>query len=579
MKLRTLICCSLVGSVVLMTVRVHAQSASSIPHLEKRGAVTQLIVDGKPHLALAGELGNNTASTLENVRPYWSGLASNNLNTVLVGVSWSWIEPEEGKFDFTVLDGVIEDARRHDLRLVLLWFASWKNGTSSYCPAWVKSDFERFPIARDKDGKGREILSTFSDANGAADARAFAALMRRVRQVDERRHTVIMIQVQNEVGVLGDSRDRCPAANEAFAKPVPKELMDYLQKNKETLLPEFRKVWEAAGFKTAGTWEDVLGTGTAADEVFMAWNYARYIDRIAEAGKKEYPLPMFVNAWIVQPQDTQPGDYPSGGPQDHMHDVWRAGAPHIDVLAPDIYLSNFAEIAARYSRSGNPLFIPETRADPASLFYAVGHLNAMMFSPFGIERQTDPESLFARSYGVLKQLAPLILANQGKRTMESVVVETNSPAQKLSLGNYTFNISMARGFRGGPPPTAGAAGGGRGAGAAAQGQTTQTPTPGAGGGFGQAQAPTRGFGIFIQVGPDDYWVAGSGLSITAEANSQDTPLASLASVEEGTFRDGRWVVGRRLAGDDTGQGGAARASLRLPANRVGILRVKLYRYR
>jgi hypothetical protein len=565
-------CGSILGALVLMAAPAQAQTGPAIPHLEKRGTVTQLIVDGKPYLALAGELGNNTASTIENVRPYWSNLASNNLNTALVGVGWSWIEPQEGKFDFKVVDGLIEAARQHDLRLMLLWFASWKNGTSSYCPAWVKKDFERFPIARDKDGKGREILSTLSEANWNADARAFAALMRHVRQVDGRKHTVIMIQVENEVGLLGDSRDRCPAANDAFAKLVPKELMDYLQQHKDALLPEFRKIWEAAGFKSSGTWEDVFGAGTQADEIFMAWHYARYLDRVAEAGKKYYALPMYVNAWIVQPQDTQPGDYPSGGPQDHMHDIWRAGAPHIDVLAPDIYLSNFAEIAARYSRSGNPLFIPETRADPANLFLAVGHLNAMMFSPFGIERQSDADSLLARSYGALSQLAPLILANQGKATMESVVLDTNSPAQKLSLGNYTLNITMARGRRGGTPPTAAApaavGGGGRGGGAA-----------GAGGGFGQAQAPTRGFGIFIVVGPDDYWVAGSGLSINADANATETPLASLASVEEGTFKDGRWVVERHLAGDDTGQGGGQRAVLRLPTDRVSILRVKYYRYR
>jgi hypothetical protein len=532
--------------------RAQAPSAAPVPRLEKRGAVTQLMVDGKPFLALAGELGNNTSSTLENMEPYWSALAKANLNTVLAAVAWSWIEPEEGKFDFSLVDGLIQAARSHHLRLVFLWFGSWKNGTSSYVPAWVKRDFERFPLARDKDGKGREILSTLSDTNRDADARAFAALMRHIREVDSQARTVIMIQVENEVGVLGDSRDRCAEANEAFAKPAPQELMDYLQKHKDTLLPEFRKVWEATGFKTSGTWDEVFGQGTAADEIFMAWNYARYLGRVAEAGKKEYPLPMYVNAWIVQPQDKRPGDYPSGGPVDHMHDIWRAGAPQIDMLSPDIYLPNFAELCARYSRNGNPLFIPETRADAANLFYAVGHFNAMGFSPFGIERQTDSESPLARSYGTLSQLAPLILAHQGKGTMESVIVEANGPAQKVPVGSYTFNVSMAR--RTGPPP----------------------PMPAAG---APPQPPARGYGIFIAVGPDEYWVSGSGLSATVEPNTPGPPLASLASVEEGTFTNGRWVIGRRLAGDDTGQGGEARASLRLAANRVGILHVRVYRYR
>ncbi|MGC9970505.1 MAG: DUF5597 domain-containing protein [Bryobacteraceae bacterium] len=553
MRLRTLCCCAALCGLTSIPVRSQTQT-KPVPHLEKRGAATQLIVDGKPFLVLAGELGNNTSSTLENMKPIWPALVEINLNTVLAAVAWSWIEPEEGQFDFSLVDGLIQDARRNNLRLVLLWFGSWKNGTSSYCPAWVKRDFERFPLVRDKDGKGREILSTFSEASVNADARAFAALMRRVRQVDSQERTAIMIQVQNEVGVLGDSRDRCPAANAAFAKPVPQELMDYLEKHKDALLPEFRGVWKAGGFKTSGTWEEVFGKGEAVDEIFMAWHYARYVNRVAEAGKKEYPLPMFVNAWLVQPRDKQPGDYPSGGPVDHTHDVWRAGAPRIDILAPDIYLPEFGEICARYRRGENPMLIPETRADAANLFRAVGRYNAIGFSPFGIERQPDPEGLFAKSYAVLSQLTPLILANQGKGTMDAAVAGANDPAQKVSLGGYTFSVSMGRGRWGvlpaAPPPAAGA-----------------------------PQPPPRGFAIFIWVGPDEYWVAGSGIVATVEPITPGPPLASLASVEEGTFADGRWVIGRRLAGDDTGQGGEARASLRLPATRVSILHVKLYRYR
>ena len=178
------------------------------------------------------------------------------------------------------------------------------------------------------------ILSTLAPASRDADARAFAALMRHVREVDGQQHTVIGIQVENECGVLGDSRDRSPAANEAFAGPVPQPLTAYLQQHKETLIPEFRKVWEAAGGKTAGTWEEVFGKGLETDEIFMAWNYAQYVGRVAAAGKAEYPIPMYVNAWLVQRTGEKPGSYPSGGPVAQVHDLWRAGAPQIDFLAP-----------------------------------------------------------------------------------------------------------------------------------------------------------------------------------------------------------------------------------------------------
>ena len=119
----------------------------SIPHLEKRGAVTQLIVDDKPFLALAGELHNSSSSSRQYMRPIWPRLARMNLNTVLAVVTWELIEPEEGKFDFTLVDGMIEDARRFNMRLVFLWFGSWKNGESSYPPYWVKTDGKRFPLA------------------------------------------------------------------------------------------------------------------------------------------------------------------------------------------------------------------------------------------------------------------------------------------------------------------------------------------------------------------------------------------------------------------------------------------------
>ena len=553
-----------------VTAIAQTQAAAPIPHLEKRGAVTQLIVDGKPWLSLAGELLNNAASTVENVRPVWPALEKAHLNTALVGVGWGWTEPEEGKFDFSALDGALRDARNHHLRVVLLWFGSWKNGTSSYPPAWVKRNWEKYPIARDKDGKGREILSALSATNREADARAYAALMRHVREVDSATQTVLMIQMENEVGLLGDTRDRCQEANETFAGPVPKELMDYLQKNKSTLLPETRKLWDAAGGKTSGTWEEVFGKGPGADEAFMAWHYARYMNRVTEAGKKEYPLPVYVNAWLVQPEDKQPGDYPSGGPQAHNHDFWRAGAPQIDILAPDIYLMNFAEIATLYSRNGNPLFIPETRGDVANAFYAFGQLSAQMFSPFGIERQVGEDSPLAKAYGVLAQLSPLIAAHQIDGTIRAVIVEPGAGPQKVQMGNYVFDFAMGRGW-GAPPQFAPGPTAAPGTSAAGVPPAPAAPTR-------RPQSADRGYAIVIQTGPDDFWVAGANLNIRFSSTVAATPMASLAAVEEGRFVNGVWVIGRHLAGDDTGMGGDDRASLRLTAT-PGILRVSLYAYR
>jgi hypothetical protein len=555
MKLRSLLCGTVISSFVLVAAPAQTKSDSKIPHLEKRGPVTQLIVDGKPFLVLAGELHNSSSSSLEYMKPIWPRLVKMNLNTVLAVVSWEQVEPAEGRFDFTVVDGLLREARQQHLRLVILWFGSWKNGTSRYEADWVKTDQARFPRVVNKDGKSLEILSTLGEATREADAKAFAALMRHLRAVDAREHTVIMIQMQNEVGVLGDSRDRSPAANAAFARPVPKELLDYLQQHKNTLLPELRKIWDAAGNKTAGTWEEIFGKGTATDEIFQAWNYARFCNRVSEAGKAEYALPTFVNTWIVQPEDKGPGDYPSGGPQAHVHDLWRAGAPKIDILAPDIYLPDFPGILKMYSRSGNPVFIPESRAGAggaANAFFAFGQFGAIGYSPFGIEAQEGENGMIPKAYAMLGQLAPLILEHQAKGSIAGVWLTREKPSEKVSLGNYTLNVELRK----------------------------QRRSP--------ASLPDLGYAICLATGPDEYVVSGSDVQVTFTPNMPGLPIVGLLSVEEGAFKDGKWIPGRRLNGDEVqlrydlsvaaaeNQPGTG---LRFPAGAPGIQRVKLYRYR
>ena len=534
--------------------RITAAGPAAIPHLQKQGTATQLIVDGKPFLALAGELLNNSATGVEHMKPIWPKLVESKFNTVLAGVSWAQIEPQEGKFDFSVLDGVIQGARSHNLRLVLLWFGTWKNSLSSYPPDWLKKDFERFPRAQVAGGKSIELLSPMSDANRDADARAFAALMRHVKAVDGQQHTVIMIQVENEVGMHGDSRDRSPAANKSFEGPVPKELMDYLQQHKDTLIPEFRRVWEAAGFKANGTWEEVFGKSAVTDGFFMAWHISRYIGRVAEAGKAEYPLPMFCNAALYGVgRGTQPT--PSGGrPWDLVMDVWKAGAPRIDILSPDIYSEgDFVAFCAKYTQSGNPLFIPETGNGPTvatRALYAFGRHDAIGFSPFGIDR---PDRLgnspdLTAVYDLLSRAAPLILAHQGNGTMTAVMLGPKDPPQKVQLGNYTLQVTywpirytMPLLMPGEPPPG------------------------------GQIPAAA----IFIAAGPDEYYAIGSGVKVTFAPITPGPPFAGLGTVEAGTFVDGRWAADIRLAGDDTGQG---EDLFELQRN-MGIQRFTLYRYR
>jgi beta-galactosidase GanA len=542
------LCASAVYMIWVLTIVWAVPSeGTEIPHLHRQESATQLVVDGKPFLVLGGELHNSSSSNIEYLRPRWPELVKMNLNTVLAPVYWELIEPDEGRFDFTLVDGLIKDARRCNLRLIFLWFASWKNSMSCYAPIWVKTDFERFPRALDKQGRGMEILSALSNANCDADARVFAALMRHIRKIDGQSHTVIMVQVENEAGMIPEARDYSPAANNLFNKPVPKELMDYLQKHKETLMPEFRQVWEAAGFKTSGTWEEVFGKGLGTDEIFMAWYYVRYINGVVEAGKAEYALPMFVNAALIRP-NYKPGQYPSAGPLPHLLDVWRAGGPQIDFLSPDIYFSNFAEWCLKYHQSENPLFIPEAKKDAQStvnVFYAIGQHDAIGFSPFGIDAMGDAEAeQLSRSYEVLSQLTPLILEKQGRGMTAGVLLDEDNQKQEVKLGNYTLNVSH---------------------------DYTWGWTPRS----SESKSWPRVGGIIILVGPDEYIIAGNGIIVTFASNSPAEPIAGIASIDEGTYVNGRWIAGRRLNGDENHQG----RHLRLPNGHFGIQHIKLYRYR
>src|SRR6185369_6904235 len=176
---------------------------------------------------------------------------------------------------------------------------------------------------------------------------AFAALMRHLRAFDGARHTVLMIQVENETGMIPEARDHSATADSLFARAVPRELLAYLDRHRDALAPELRERWTARGSRTSGAWEEVFGAGVATDELFMAWHFARYHERVAAAGKREYPLPMYANAALIRP-GYLPGRYVSAGPLPHLIDVWRAASPSTDFIAPDIYFPNVAEWTETY---------------------------------------------------------------------------------------------------------------------------------------------------------------------------------------------------------------------------------------
>ena len=541
------------GSLLLITCILSAQD-NTIPHLQKQGTAMQLIVNNKPLLMLCGELHNSSTSDTGYMRPIWQKMADKNLNTVVAAVSWELIEKEKGKFDFTLVDSMVTGARQHGLHLILIWFASWKNGASTYMPSWIKKDIDKYPRVKDPEGKTLEVLSVFGDASAEADAAAFRALMKHIKETDRQYQTVVMVQVENEVGILNSNRDYSATANKIFNSSIPKELSNYLSKNKENMVPELLDAWKKNGAKTTGNWEEVFGKSIVNDkdwkafsfyteELFMSYYYARYIGRVAAAGKEEYAIPMFVNAWLKQPDTKWPGKYPSGGPLPQVMDMWRAGAPALDMIVPDIYMPYFEWVCEQYHRMGNPLLIPETRGGnigAARAFFTFGQYDAMCFSPFGIDGDYLNDDAMKESYGVLNQLKDLILQHQGNGTMAGILTDSLEPVRKFDLGGYHIESRLS---------------------------TWPVKVTVAG-------------GIIINIGPDEFIVAGKGLDVLfTPADKRDLDMIAIDYVDEGIYRDGKWIPGRRLNGDEIHASTFSGTGLKFPLSSYSIQHLKLYRYK
>ena len=527
-----------------------AEAAPTIPHLRKQGTATQLIVDDQPLLMLGGELHNSSASSLAYLDQLWPALKAAELNTVIAPVEWDQVEPVEGRFDFTVLDGMLRQARAHQMHVVLLWFGAWKNSMSSYAPAWVKHDQQRFPRARSRAGVPQDLLSPFDARTLAADTAAYRAMLAHLKQTDPQ-HTVVMVQVENEIGMLPDVRDYSAQADAAFAGPVPAALTAYLAAHQDGLHPALRALWVEHGKRMAGNWADVFGDGIAAQEIFQAWHYAAFVDSMTVAGKAAYALPAYVNVALNRP-GKKPGEYPSAGPLPHLFDIWKAGAPAVDLIAIDTYFPNFADWARLFKRPDNPLFIPEANYagrpnNGANAFYMMGELDAFGFSPFGIEDIKDgkTESL-PQAYRVLRQLTPLINQYQGSGNMRGFKAPVSYDGVvdllpvKATMGGYALEVSFVN-------------------------QWGKTDS---------AEAETRG-GLVIRLADDEFLVAGKGITVTFSNANGDGGVAGIEKLTEGGYDNGVWKEGRWLNGDESHQG----RHVRLPADDFSMQRVKLYRYR
>lgn len=432
--------------IIIIDVPVHAQiSDPSLPHLVQENGRHALIVDGRPFLILGAQCNNSSAwpAVLPKV---WSAMEILNVNTLEIPVYWEQLEPQPGQYDYHIVDTIITQARRHDLRLILLWFATWKNGSNHYMPQWMKLQPEKYPNIIGKDGQQIDSPSPHAQATLEADIKAFSAFMNHLKEFDTQ-HTVLMVQVQNEPGAWGTVRGYSPFAQELFNSPVPAGVL--AAKN---ISP-----------KSNQNWTDVFGND--ANEFFQVWHVAKYIGKVAAAGKAIYPIPFYVNGSIRNPLNPGwPPTYEVGGPNDNVFDLWKAAAPAVDILSPDIYIGDteaYLKVLELYSRHDNPLFVPETigfGAFTRFLFAALGH-GAIGYAPFGMDdtririgrdsNTLSPEERYeatALNYRLLKPMSRLIAKwnFEGRiQTAIQIAIDPDAePGNPVDQENYVTDKSL-----------------------------------------------------------------------------------------------------------------------------------------
>jgi hypothetical protein len=500
-------------------------------------------VNGQPFYPVGGESCNSSGYNDRESEAAFKVTKLLHGNTLEIPVYWEQVEAEEGKFDFAGVDALLDSARRYGVKLILLWFATWKNGNMDYVPVWVKTNPDRFKRTIDARGESLWNLSAHCKASLSADSKAFAALCKHLKAKDSVEQTVIALQVENEPDVVGSNRDYSPEGDIAFISPVPDYLVAAIKKHGRGPVYD---LWQKAGGKNSGTWKEFFGGSLDAEYYMYTWSIARYIDGVTEAGKAVYDIPMFINLWLkMKTADTE-----------MRMDLFRWATPHVDLIAPDNYRSDsrgFETTCAIHSREDNPFFMPETNGDQF-MFRAVADYNLIGYFFYGLEHHiiAKDDSLRPESQPLVDRvrsiaaITPLLLKYQGTGKIHAVLHDDQMPMQRLDLDGFIGLVEF------GDKPSVYVSKDWR--------HRTGSNT----GPIGPGVSNIRGGGLVIQAGKNEFYLVGNNYRLFLQPKSVvekiQGPLPFIegrfVSVDEGYFNQkGEFVAGRRRNGDEIGRRG------------------------
>ncbi|HHX11652.1 MAG TPA: DUF5597 domain-containing protein [Clostridiales bacterium] len=499
-------------------------------------------------MLLLGLQAHNSSTGTDMIKKTIHAISLYGGNLLEAAIYWNSVEANKDEYDMTSVKELIDEAREANLKLIILWFATSKNGHPTYAPEYIKLNPDVYHIALGPDKAPVPSLSPHCEATLHRDKKAFVEMMSFIKKYDQKKKTVIAVQIENEMGYANTDRDYSIKAEEDYIKPLNEEVRKIVLE--DTGLEDM----DQSTFDKS-TWRGCFGRH--AHEAFSAWYHAIYINEIAKAGKEVYDLPLITNVMIGEQGYEEAGRcYNGGAAVGRVLDIWKLGAPYLDMICPDIYNQDkeeFERICSRYARKDNALFIPEApiagEATAMNALIAIAKYNAVGFSCFGAESALHNDGTLLESarpvaitMKAIASLSPLLIKYRNTGAVHCFVQGEFKNQMHLKLPKYHVVAHFVRneGRR------------------QSYGSTINMRAE-----ENLWNLNERGRALLIQTAEDEFYASGAGVAFDfirrpdpmddnpyIHISSRQSGQLNFLSVEEGHFTEDGWVTDYVRNGDE-----------------------------